>query len=265
MRSDLWKFITGFSLLSLLLSLDCLFSTQWLKTYSLETYIGPEIYYVRRTKEGGAEQTGTLYGVRLGYDHIRRYKLYWGIDALWAQGTLKGKTNEAQVKSTLTDMNVEGRIGYTFQTKSWRCLSFTPYTGLGYFWENNYFEHPTPLPIHFKNQFAYVPIGFLSQVFITPQWSIGLNFKIRYLIDSSVHASNDPEHENSTQKYEEELQYRIELPIIYFRCWKEHSLAVGLVPFYEYRPYGYQANYPFDFLETKFRLYGATLKLFYLF
>lgn len=42
-------------------------------------------------------------------------------------------------------------------------------------------------------------------------------------------------------------------------------MAVGLVPFYEYRFYGHRANFPFDFLETKLKLYGATLKLHYLF
>jgi hypothetical protein len=238
---------------------------QWVKTYALEAYIGPEIYYVQRTKEGGAKQSGTLYGVRLGYDHIRRYKLYWGIDALWAQGALDGKMEDDHIKSTLTDINIEARLGYTFQSKSWRCASVTPYMGLGYFWENNCFRHPSPLPIHFQNRFTYIPLGFLSQIFVTPNWSIGVNVKVRFLFDSEMHASHDPEHDDSTQIYKEYLQYRIELPINYVFCWKSHSLAAGLVPFYEYRHYGYQANYPFDFLDTKLRLYGVTLKLFYLF
>ena len=247
------------------LNLHHLSAKQWVKTYGLEAYVGPEIYYVKRAKEGGAWQTGTLYGVRLGYDRVRRYKLYWGVDALWAQGTLEGKAQDDHVKSIFTDINVEGRVGYTFQSKCWRCASFTPYTGLGYFWENNFFEHPSPLPIHFKNRFSYVPFGFLSQIFITPRWSVGANLKVRFLLQSSVEATHDPEREDTTQNYEERLQYRAELPITYFICWRKHSLAFSLVPFYEYRPYGYRANFPFDFLETKFNLYGGTFKILYLF
>lgn len=248
-----------------LFTFSYLSAQQWTKSYGLEAYLGPEIYYVTRVKNGGGNQTGTLYGARIGFDQIRRYKIYWGADALWAKGTLNGKNDESRIKSSLTDINIEGRFGYTFQSKCWRCASFTPFVGLGYFWENNFFQHPTPLPLHFKNRFFYVPFGFLSQFFLTPNWSIGANLKIRFLIDSSVHVSNDPDHDDVTQNYEELLQYRAELPLTYFVCWKEHSLAVSLVPFYEYRPYGYRANYPFDYLETKFNLYGATLKFLYLF
>lgn len=258
-------------LIKLSILLGCLFissllsAKQWMQTYALEAYMGPEIYYVHRSKEGGAEQSGTLYGVRLGYDHIHRYKLYWGLDALWAKGTLEGKVEKDRIKSTLTDANVEARLGYTFQSKCWRCASLTPYTGIGYFWEDNFFKHPSPLSIHFKNRFSYIPFGFLSQIFITPNWSIGANFKLRYLLYSEVRASNDPENEDTTQYYDERLQYRAEIPLTYFACWNRNSLAVSFVPFYEYRPYGHRANFPFDFLETKFRLYGATLKFLYLF
>lgn len=237
---------------------------KWIQTYALEAYVGPEIYYVRRTKEGGAEQSGALYGVRIGYDHIHRYKFYWGIDGLWAKGILEGKAQETRLKSILTDINVEARLGYTFQSK-WHCASFTPYTGGGYFWENNYYQHPSPLPIHFKNRFSYIPVGFLSRIFINPNWSIGANFKVRYLLESEQKVCHDPEHEKMTQHYEQRLQYRTEVPITYFICWKQHSLAVSLVPFYEYRPYGHLANFPFDFLETQLKLYGAILKLLYLF
>ena len=260
------KVMTKLLLILTALSLSTVLSaSQWVKSSALEAYLGPEIYYVQREKEGGAEQSGTLYGVRAGYDHIHRYKVYWGIDALWAQGELNGKTQEHRSRSIMTDINVEARLGYTFQSKCWHCASITPYTGLGYFWENNDFIHPSPLPIHFSNRFSYIPLGFLSQIFITHDWSLGLNFKMRYLIEGSVKASNDPDHDDSYQNYDERIQYRIELPVTTFHCWRSHSLGISFVPFYEYRSYGYRVNYPFDFLETKFNLYGATLKFLYLF
>lgn len=239
---------------------------RWVKTYSLAAFIGPEIYHMQRTKEGGSKQTGTLYGVRLGYDHVCRYKWYWGIDGLWARGTLTGRDGRKdRIKSEFTDSNVEARLGYTFQFKYWRCASFTPYFGGGYFWEENCYEKPSPLRVHFINRFSYIPFGFLSQIFITPSFSCGLNLKVRYIIDGEQKATHDSKNGNSIQHYDEKLQYRVEVPLSYFFCYRSYSLGISLVPFYEYRSYGHRANYPFNFLETNLRLYGATMKLFYLF
>lgn len=240
-------------------------SEHWTKTYSTAPYIGPEIYYMKRLKEGGGKQGGTFYGVRLGYDRVQRYKFYWGVDALWAKGKLEGHVRDEKLKSEFTDTNVEARLGYTFQSKYWRCASFTPYVGLGYFWEENNYQHPSPLTIHFKNKFSYVPFGFLSQIFLWPNLSVGVNFKVRWILEGQQHVSHDPKHEDMTQNYDERFQYRIDVPVTYFFCWKCHPLGISLVPFYEYRHYGHRANFPFDFLDTKLKLYGATLKLLYLF
>lgn len=262
------------ALCALLLTGSLLPANQWVKTYCLDPYIGPEIYYVKREKEGGAQQGGTLYGVRIGYDRVKRYKFYWGIDALWAKGvleghrkkeTLEGEVLKERLKSEFTDINVEARLGYTFQSKCWRCASWTPYGGLGYFWEKNDYKHPSPLQVHFKNHFTYVAGGFLSQIFITPSWSTGFNFKVRYLLEAEQKVEGDTEFGKLTQHYEEKLQYRAELPVTYFYCWRSCPLAVSLVPFFEYRAYGHRANFPFDFLEVKLKLYGATLKFHYLF
>lgn len=252
-------------LLKCLFILNTLSGQLWIKDYNPEAFIGPEIYHVQRTKEGGSKQSGTLYGVRLGFDDICRCKFYYGVDVLWARGILSGKTEENRLKSELTDCNVEARIGYFFQKKNWCCFSITPFVGGGCFWENNLYQSPSPLHIHFKNRFYYLPFGFLSQILLAPEWGIGFNVKLRYLFNSKIFVTNDPEHGNSTQLYDEHLQYRYELPLTYFRCWKGHSLAASFIPFYECRPYGYRPNFPFDFLETKFQLYGITLKVLYLF
>ncbi len=249
----------------LLLSTQNAFGGCWQKTYSTDPFIGPEIYYMKREKEGGSQQTGVLYGVRAGYDRVQRSSCYWGIDGLWAQGPLEGKNTYACLKSEFTDANVEARVGYTFQSKNWRCASFSPYTGLGYFWEKNHYVHPSPLHVHFDNTFSYIPIGFLSQVFLTPQCSIGLNLKFRYILEGEQKVTHDSNYGALKQHYDEKLQYRIELPLTYFFCWRCHSFGCSIVPFYEVREYGHRANFPFDFLETKLTLYGATLKLAYLF
>lgn len=230
-----------------------------------QLFIGPEIYYVKRTKEGGAQQSGPLYGVRAGYERIKRYKFYWGLDGLYARGTIKGKVADQRLKSELIDSNVEVRMGYTFASKCGFRPSLTPFFGVGRFWEKNDYQSPSPQHFHFHNHFLYIPAGFLSHLFITENFSIGLNFKARFILEGKIKVSNDPEFGDSTQNYEEKVQYRVELPLLYETCWCDQQLGIGLTPFYEYRPYGKRVNFPFDFLETKFKLYGATVKLMLLF
>ncbi len=229
-----------------------------------QLFLGPEIYHVARTREGGTKQRGFLYGARLGYDYIRRYAFYWGIDGLYARGTLSGETGEKKrLKSELTDINLETRFGYTFQSKACHHFSFTPFIGVGYFWEMNNYQHPSPIEAHFRNEFFYVPVGFLSQLFIYPKVSLGLNFKTRYLLKGTTKVTHDHNQDNHTLHYEHKLQYRVDLPLTYYFCWRNYDVILGLIPFYEYRHYGHQANFPFDFLETKFRIYGVNLRLFY--
>lgn len=227
-------------------------------------YVGPEIYHVHRNREGGTKQNGTVYGVRTGYDRIKRCRLYWGFDALYGQGTLDGKSGAGnKIKSTFTDIFAEGRFGYTFQQKHGYRLSLTPFGGVGYMSERNNFKHPSPIPVHFDIKSWYGVAGFLSQATVTDRCDIGLNFKARFLYDPKCKVSHDPESENSTQLINEKIHYRVELPLSY-RYWEcSDSLLISLVPFYEFRQYGKRVNYPFDFLETRLNIYGATLKFIY--
>lgn len=227
---------------------------------------GPETYWVQRIKDGGTKQTGLLWGGRLTYDRIKRYGWYLGADALYATGTLNGHSNnKSKLRSRLTDANVEGRFGYTLQQKSNCGPSFTPFVGIGYFWETNNFRHPSPIPVHFRNTFTYVPFGFLSHLYVNPRAGIGLNFKIRYLVQHKIKVSHDPEFDTLTLHYKEKLQYRVELPMTYDFCIKNRLWRISLDPFYEYRNYGYLPNFPFDFINTKFNIYGVNLQLVALF
>lgn len=228
-----------------------------------QVYIGPEIYHVRRTRHGGTEQTGTMYGVRIGYDRIKRCRIYWGGDFLYARGTLNGKSGRgSHLKSHLTDESIEGRIGYTFQKKCGIQVSFTPYIGVGYLRETNRFVSPSPIPVHFNTRFAYGAAGFLSNVPINERFEIGLNFKLKWMIDPQCKVTNDPDQDNFTQNIKQELQYRVDLPITYnFQCYQRFALC--LTPFYEYRHYGTHLNFPIDFMNTKFRNYGGVLEIIY--
>lgn len=226
--------------------------------YFNRVYIGPEIYHACRTREGGTHQSGTVYGARCGYDYVKRFNFYVGGEALYGKGHLTGhSTKTKKIKSAFTDLMIEGRAGYTFQQKTGYRFSLTPFVGGGYAVEKNNFIHPTPLHVHFRTQYSYALAGFLSQMSWSPSLDIGINFKARYMIDAKNRVTHDPDFDNFDMLIKNEWHYRVELPITYY---VNPKFLLALVPFYEYRHYGGQPNYPFDFLETKLCLYGATLR-----
>ncbi len=232
---------------------------------SNQDYMGVECYHVKREKKNGGEQTGTLCGVRWGYERIKRYRYYIGLEGVYAKGDLKGKVSDQKIQSTLMDLNVEGRFGYTIQAKSGMRPSLTPFVGFGYFLEKNCYHDPTPIHPHFSNRFAYISFGFLSHVYLSCKFGIGLNVRVRYLTYSQVKVSNDSFVGDHTQLYEDKMHYRVELPLTYDPLFDKYNLTISLIPFYEYRPYGYRVNFPHDFIETTYKLTGVSLKLSYLF
>jgi hypothetical protein len=228
--------------------------------------LGPEWYYINRTKKGGTTQHGSCIGVRANYDHIKRYKIYYGGQAFYGTGTLDGHTgSDLKLRSRLTEAQVEGSLGYTFQAK-W-CFQpwITPIIGYGYFYDKNDFKKPSPLTVTYTLQYSYVPFGFLSGLMLNPSTSLGLNVRVRYPIEPKCRISNDPEFDDTKMHVDEELGFRIELPLVYKTNQFCRSLLVGILPFFDFRHYGGRANYPFDFIDTKLRIYGANVQIMYQF
>jgi len=227
-------------------------------------YIAPELYHVKRTKVGGSEQTGVLYGGQIGYDRFKRYGWYVGFEGLYATGHLKGYSGKKErIKSDLSDAYAEGRFGYTFQQKCGYHARFTPYLGGGYFRERNNFKNPSPVPAHFNTHYWYAAVGFLSQASLTPRYDLGLNFKAKFIYDPRCKVTHDPKSDNFTQLINEKVHYRVEVPLTYHYWEGSDKLMFSLVPFYEYRRYGFRVNFPADFIDTRFNLYGAFLKVIY--
>jgi hypothetical protein len=225
-------------------------------------YIGPEIYRICRTREGGSFQRGEIYGVRIGYDYIKRFKLYWGIDALYGNGTLRGRSGyDDKIKSTFTDKQIEGRLGYTIQLKKWLRPSFTPFVGYGYYQENNKFHHPSPLKLKFRTRYNCVVAGFLSHVDFNPHLTVGVNFRARFMHDAKCKVTDDPDEGDVTLSIKDKVNYRVEVPVSYRLCSYNDQLEFDVVPFYEFRHFGGRKNFPFNFLETRLRLYGVSLFL----
>lgn len=237
-----------------------------------QLYLGSEIYYgdrvrqcdVEEGKKKNSTQTGAIYGIKGGYDYIKRYKFYWGAEALYARGTLRGHSAKGNdIKSIFTNTFAEGRFGYTFQQKSGYRVSLTPFIGGGYYEEKNNLTHPSPISIHNKITFYYFTAGFLSQASLTQCLDVGLNFKVRYMWDPKNCVTHDPDpkvNDCTMTINNQKLQYRVDLPFIYH--WKS-CVLLSLGPFYEYRHYGRQVNFPYDFFETTMRSYGLSFKFIY--
>lgn len=228
--------------------------------------LAPEYYFLKRTRDGGTKQTGSVFGGRASYDYIKRYNIYVGAQAFYGYGILNGHSGtDEKIKSHWNDEQVEAYLGYTFQCKNFPHFSFTPFGGYGYFRESNKFVSPSPLHLKFITQFGYFAYGFLSSAMVHPCISLGLNARFRTPWQPKCKISNDPEFDDVKLVVGEHLQYRIEVPIAYHSKFICNLIEFGLMPFYEMREYGGRENFPFDFFKTKIQIFGIDLKLIYRF
>ena len=227
---------------------------------------GPETYHLRREREGGTNQDGWITGVRLGFDRIKRYKMYLGCDYLYATGPLQGSTATGRALSSyITDETLEGRVGYTFRQKDTREAFISPFVGYGYFREVNAFYSPSPIPCKFTDTFHFAALGFLSGVNFTPLLSMGINFKLRFMQGGESKVSDDPIYDTVFLKMHDEIQVRLDVPFMLSPYKTRHSFGLLFSPFYEFRHFGGREGFPFNYKDTKFYLYGAHFALTYRF
>lgn len=235
--------------------------------------LGPEAVHVNRFRSKSASQEGWLGGVRFIYEHRRRYCFYWGLEAAYAWGTYTGLSSnrrengapldQKKLKAKENDGIIEGRLGYTFQCKNWWRPEFTPFVGGGYVREINKLIDPSPAHFRTKVTYGFVTAGFLSSISPTDYLTIGFNAKARYIIDPELRITNDPREPKGVKFLmgDDELQYRLELPISYLTCCKQWGVTA--IPFFEHRYYGGKKFDPNDLPKISYYTYGATLALAY--
>jgi hypothetical protein len=203
---------------------------------------------LQRDKETGAKQEGSLWGLQGSYGRFKRYGWYLGADASYLAGVLRGRVNdEIDLRSRFSDLLFEARVGYTFwQKEGWRC-GITPFLGGGYIEERNNFTDPSPLPVHLKTTYGYGTVGFLSWVQPLCCLKVGLDCKVRMPYEPTCSVTRDPDNPSFTQRIGQKLQYRFDLPI----TWSiNQTCRISIDPFLDYRTFGSQTNYPFDFIKT---------------
>lgn len=227
-----------------------------------QLFVQPDLYYIKRTRDGGSHQKGLLHGVKFGYNRLVCDGFYWELNSSFGEGRIKGRNGLGDtLNSRLSDMNAEGRFGYSILFKKLFCLSFTPYIGYGYFQQTNHFLDPSPLTIKFRDSFHFASTGFLSEFLYLHPFSVGLDFEAKFMIDGKSKVTDDPDPtiDSMFLAIGNKTHYQVELPITYVWCCTQRKWHVGLVPFYQLRQYGGHENYPFDFLRTNYEVYGARL------
>lgn len=259
------------SVLTLIIFMQCVFFDAYASLCIRGPHrvgVGPEIYFMQRRKDGGSSLRGFMFGARANYDRIRRSSLYWGADAQWAVGTLCGhNADHDELRSRKRDSEIEGRLGYTWKRKLGCNFWLTPFAGAGYFEGTNRFMHPSPLEYKITNTMPYLVGGFLWRSDVKSFFSVGLNFKCKYSVGARSHITNDPNPEVNNERLiiEDKISYNVDIPLYFDFCCGGRKLEVTFTPFYHFRHYGAHENHPFDFIDTRFHMYGARLMFNYIF
>jgi hypothetical protein len=228
-----------------------------------QVFLGPQAYHSYRTRTGGTFQEGWLYGAEAEIQKVRRYKLYWGAKGFISTGDIRGHSGTGNhLISTLTDSEVEGRIGYTWQCRRCPKVLLTPFFGYGIFHQKNIYKSPSPLKLHFTTSCRYASFGFRVAMLLNDIWNLGGDFSAQYVIEGKNRIAKDPVYDNTTQSIGEEMQYALEAYIKYKTCLCGQLFDIGAVPFFHYRHFGGRENFPFDFIATKYYNFGLRLGIF---
>ncbi len=150
-----------------------------------------------KTSEGvEVEETfksnGYFGGGRLGYEHLKKDSIYFGIDGTFAAGRVKDKIEaKATVKDVAAELtigpshdrtalfgNAESRIGYTFGGNS---FTLSPFVGSG--WSYQKFDTKSDI----WADWFYGTAGFKSNFDVTDIFGIGLNAKAVYNFAANAH------------------------------------------------------------------------------
>lgn len=225
--------------------------------------VGPEIYHIKRIRHGGTHQKGFLYGATMQYEHLSEYGLYLSAQARLAYGQLTGLSGKGQrISSHQLDSDLEGCLGGSY---SFHKFTLAAFGGGGYYYGMNKYEHPTPIHLKFRDTFSFLTLGSLIQWNPDEGVILTLAHKVRFMIDGCSKIMNDPHYDAHALPMNEQRHYEISLSQSFIRPLKKGFYAVSFTSFYRYRHYGERANFPFDFIDTKFIIYGINASASYLF
>lgn len=229
-------------------------------TQNQRLLVAPEVSHAKRTREGGTEQSGWLYGIHLNYDRLKSQGLYWGFDGYYTMGSLSGKSGSGtHLKSDFTDAEAEGRLGWSFGFGVKKPILITPFINYGYIYNKNDFDN---VSVVFEDTAQYYGGGILARVCWSENTTFGVNFSYQSMFEgkSKLAEAIDPEDRGAELMMENKNFYTLEFPISY-RFPSRQSIQAWVIPFYRHRHFGGRSNFPQDFIDTKYRFYGVRATL----
>jgi len=191
----------------LLIIFSSFFSYDYLMAEEDYTVTSSGVYFGGRAsrmewKAGHKHFFGYLIGPSVGIDYRRPDYLYAGYRFYWMWGPL----HAGECHKNISDMDMQGRLGYTFG----KTLLFTPYFGLGVtavaFKKSN-----SVAPCH-KNSYAdvYIPIGVLLSYHPSSEFSVGVDYQYTPEVDSYYKAKG---FHNIAFELGKKGQHSVEFPI----------------------------------------------------
>lgn len=220
--------------------------------------IAPQIYQIKRVREGGTKQKGPLYGARALLEHQLPYTPYWAIEGSWAEGTLRGVSAAGlPLKSHMMESIAEARLGWTFGSR----LTFTPFLGLGYYEGENRFIAPSAIHVQFTDTFFYSTAGFQTRYWMNMQCSLGANVRVQQMHRGKNRTSNDPGSPSRSIHMQNKIHWIFELPLETYSCLYGRVVEMGVTPFYQMRHFGGREGIDYDFLDTKYYVLGVRLTI----
>lgn len=179
-------------------------------------------------KAGCNKFFGYLIGPSVGIDYRKPSHVYGGYRFYW----MFGHTSSGDCKRYMTDMDMQGRLGYTYG----KTFLFTPYTGLGINATARKKQH-VQTPCH-RISYAgvYVPIGALISYHPSSKFSVGLDYQYMPQIDSYAKLSG---FKNISFDLKNKGQHSVEIPIQF--CYPKprfHNVQYRIIPFFRTYAYG---------------------------
>lgn len=179
-------------------------------------------------KSGHQKFFGYLIGPSAGADYRRPKHIYAGYRFYW----MYGDTQAGECHRRMSDMDMQGRAGYTFGTT----LLFTPYTGIGVTAVARKKTNSKDPCYKLSYTDVYVPIGVLLSYHPSSEFSIGIDYQYMPQIDS-YHTVKGFHH--IAFELHKKGQHSVELPIQF--CYPQPRfdfVQYRIIPFFRTYYYG---------------------------
>lgn len=228
-------------------------------SWEVEATGGVLLEHMKRAREGGSEQDGALVGSYWSLMRNPKKGVYFSFLYRNEEGDLLGSTGLGdELASHKRDQALEATFGYSFPLK--KCFSCTPFLGKGRLVAKNFFKAPSPIEACYDVRYNYFAYGMRFD------WQMKSNFFSSLVIkgifsDGAICKVRDFEEGDVSLIVEDNPSYDIELPLQYSLKKFQGHLRVGVTPFYRYRHWGEHKNYPYDFFDTKFYIFGSMVNL----